>query len=130
MLIATAIATFVALVFLAGTIFFGYKYLTIKKLVKEYQEIGTGRYGFYNFNSFSSSYRAIVYVDELDRYTDGYSRIRIHKIEPTSSYKKDSEEKAKDNFISLKLTSEINWLESEDYIKKLRKEKLDKINKI
>lgn len=132
MLVLAIIALVVALVFLAGTIFFSYKYLTIKKLVKEYEEIGTGRYGFYNFGSSSSSYRAIVYVDELDRYTDGYSKIRINRIEPTSisSYKRDSKEKAENDFISLKLTSEIEWLESEDHIKKLRKEKLDKLNKV
>ena len=30
----------------------------------------------------------------------------------------------------MKLSSEIEWLESEDHIKKLRREKLEKINKI
>ena len=132
MLIA-GIAIIAALMFLGGTIFFGYKYLTIRKLVKEYEEIGTGRYGFYNYNySSGSCYKAIVYVDELDRYTDGYSKIKINRIEPTSTstYKKDSKERAENDFISLKLTSEIEWLESEDHIKKLRKEKLDKLSNV
>ena len=114
-------------------VIFSIKYFIIKKLIKEYEEIGTGRYGFYNYSySSGSCYKAIVYVDELDRYTDGYSKIRINRIESTSTntYKKDSKERAENDFISLKLTSEIEWLESEDHIKKLRKEKLDKLNKI
>jgi len=123
------VAILISVLFLGGTIFFGYKYMTLKKLTKEFQEIGTGRYGFYEMRV--GSYDAYVYVNEIDRYTDGHSKIKLHKVEAISStYRENSIGYAKDKFISLKLTSEINWLESEDHIKKLRKEKLDKINKI
>lgn len=93
----------ISLVFLITTCFFLYKYIRLKKMVKSYNNIGTGRYGFYKYNNNNySSYKAIVYVDEIDRYTDGYSKIKIHKIEPISieSYKKDSKEKAENDFVS------------------------------
>jgi hypothetical protein len=61
-----AIAIILAFLFLGGMCFFGYKYLTIKKLIKKFQNIGTGRYGFYEKKSIS--YNAYVYVDEIDRY--------------------------------------------------------------
>ena len=119
----------ITILLLGSTIFLGYKYLTIKKVVKEFQQIGTGRYGFYEKRG--TSYNAYVYVDEIDRYSDGHSKIKIHKIEAfNTAYQDNSISWARDSFVSLKLTSEINWLESEDYIKKLRKEKLDKLNKV
>lgn len=106
------------------------KYRKLKKSIQEYKSIGTGRYGFYNFH-YSSLYSALVYVKELDRYTNGFSKIEIYKIETTCSvsYRDNTINMIKDKFISLKNTSDIEWLESEDQIKKLRKEKLEKISK-
>lgn len=108
------------------------KYRKLKKSIQEYKSIGTGRYGFYNYNfHYSSLYSALVYVKELDRYTNGFSKIEIYKIETTCSvlYRDNTINMIKDKFISLKNTSDIEWLESEDQIKKLRKEKLEKISK-
>lgn len=125
----TIIVLFALLIFCNA--FFIYKYLKLKEGLKSYEKIGTGRCGFYKYIGAYNYYNAYVYVIEIDRYTDGYSKIEIDKIEPLNkSYSSESNEKAKNNFISLKLTSEIEWLESEDHIKKLRKEKLDQINKI
>jgi hypothetical protein len=114
---------------LVGNVYFGYKYFRFKKLTKEF-DIGTGRVGFYKYSSGGGSYRAIVYVKELDKYTDGYSLLKIDRVEATGSDKNTSRQWATDNFISLRLTSEIEWLESVDQIKRLRKEKLLKIKKL
>jgi len=75
-------------------------------------------------------YEAYVYVKEIDRYINGYSKIEIIKIEPRGSYREDSTSYAKDNFVSLVLTTNIEWLEGEDHLKKVRKEKLDNIKKL
>jgi hypothetical protein len=125
----TIVALFALLIFCNA--FFIYKYLKLKKGLKSYEKIGTGRCGFYKYTGGYSVYNAYVYVIEIDRYTDGYSKIKIDRIEPLDKrYNSEANEKSKDSFISLRLTNEIEWLESEDHIKRLRKEKLDQINKI
>lgn len=120
-----------AILFLSNLFIF-YKYKKLKNGLKEYLNIGTGRYGFYNYIcNYSREYSAIVYVKEIDRYTNGYSKIKIDNIEPVyKNYLETSIEKANEHFVSLKLTADIDWLESEDYIRKTRKEKLDKLKKI
>lgn len=114
---------------LVGNGYFGYKYFMLRKLTKEYDEIDTGRFGFYNYSS-GSLYKAIVYVREIDKYTDGYSKLKIDKVEPTYGDKDSATRWAKNAFVSLRLTSDIEWLESIDQIKRLRKEKLLKIKKL
>jgi len=110
------------------TFFLLFLYLRLKKAVHSYENIGTGRYGFYKTNN------VIVYIVELDRYKDGFSKIKMDDFEAynLASYENKTNfiNKAKKNFISLKLTSEIEWLESEDALRKMRKEKLDKIKKL
>jgi len=111
--------------------FFILKYLKLKKAIRSYERIGTGRYGFYKYIGTYSHYSAYVYVNEIDRYTDGYSKIRIDRIEAfTKSSESDAIEKSTNAFLSLKLTNEIEWLESEDNIKRIRKEKLEQIAKL
>lgn len=110
------------------TLFMTYKYIKLKAGIKKYDEIGTGRYGFYKY--IYSSYHAIVYVDEIDRYKDGYSKIKFNHAEPTGSWKKDSVEAAQNNFITLIETKNVEWLESEEDIKKIRKEKLENLKKL
>lgn len=115
------------------SIYFCYKYFTLKNGLKQYIDIGTGRYGFYRNNTNYKAYNSIVYIKEIDRFTNGYSKIIIDNIETISKDEYDSIEaikRAKDNFLKLKLTNDIEWLESEDTIKKLRKEKLEKLEKI
>lgn len=112
------------------TFFYYKKYSNLKTKVKEYDEIGTGRIGFYISNK-GGSYQALVYVYEIDRYTTGYSKIKIKDVESLSpNYKEDSISYAKKRFVTLLQTSDIEWLESEDNIKKLRKEKLEQLKKI
>jgi len=78
-------------------------------------------------------YQSIVYVEEIDKYTDGTSKIRIVDVELVSGFDSSQFEYVKKmirtKFPSIKKTSEITWLVSENEIKRERKEKLDKINK-
>lgn len=77
------------------------------------------------------TYYFTIYVKELERYTNGMSKIKLINIEVTGGFQidqyswiKESQEK---RFSSLKKTSEIEWLEIEQDLKELRKEKLEKI---
>ena len=87
-----------------------FKYIKLKSSLKSYEEIGTGRYGFYKYMGNYSSYNAYVYVKEIDRYTDGYSKIKIDKIEALSkNSESDAISKATYHFVSLRLTSDMEW---------------------
>lgn len=125
------IFSIILLLLFFSNLFMYNKYNKLKAEINSYNNIGTGRYGFYNnIITTYSDYNAIIYVIELDRYLDGYSKIKIDKIEPFNKrYSSKAIELANENFLTLKTTSKIEWLESEDYIKKLRKEKLDVLNK-
>ena len=103
----------------------------------------TGRFGYYygTINLRSSEdeknnkpgdpYSFIVYVKELDRYTNGMSKIELNNIEVISGYQISQyswvKKSQRERFSSIKKTSEIEWLESEETIKESRKEKLAKI---
>lgn len=122
---------FILIIFFSTTVLYFFKYKKLKKSIKEYEEIGTGRYGFY-INKKYSPYSSIVYINEIDRYKDGYSKIVIDEIEPHNKhYIKESKKLALQDFISLKEINDIEWLESENNnIKKERQEKLKNIKKI
>jgi hypothetical protein len=123
---------FIILFLFLSNLIFIFKFIKIKNIIKSYYDIGTGRYGFYeNKQYMDHSNASYVYVKEIDRYSNGYSEIKISKIEAfNKTYETDAVRSAKIKFISLKLTNEINWLEGEEHIKKIRKEKLDKIKKV
>lgn len=106
------------------------KYIFLKKDVNKLYEIGTGRKGYYYYN-YGFSCKFIIYINELDRYTNGYSKISIDTIEIVNGDKRDKEtiNYAITNFLTLKRTDSIEWLDGEMSIKKSRKEKLDKIKK-
>ena len=78
-------------------------------------------------------YKVIVYVEELDKYTNGIVKIKLINIEIMSGFQSSQYDHVINiltkRFISIKDSSEINWLVSENSIKEERKEKLDKINK-
>jgi hypothetical protein len=79
-------------------------------------------------------YSAIIYVQELDRYTNGTCKIKLLDIEVTSGYDSNQYYWVKGcfqkRFVSLKKQGDIEWLESEESIKELRKQKLEKLGKI
>lgn len=76
-------------------------------------------------------YDCIVYVKELDKYTNGESRIQLNSIEVISGFDLNQYEwikkVLKNKFSSVKKTSDIEWLESVNEIKELRKNKLEKL---
>lgn len=123
------IVAYIFLLLLFGsTSIMTYKYIKLKNWVKSYEEIGTGKHGFYMYNK--GSYSAIVYVNEIDRFKDGYSKIKFDYAEGIGNWKTDSKEKSKLDFISLITTDKVEWLESEEDIKKIRKEKLENLKKL
>jgi len=79
-------------------------------------------------------YKCIVYVKELDRYTNGMCKIELTEVELISGFDQTQFEHVKrtlrTQFSSLKKITDIEWLESEDSIKELRKQKLKKISEI
>lgn len=113
---------------ISSNLYFGVKYFKLRKGLKSYEAICTRRYGFYKYSD-----RAYVYISELDRYQNGYSKIKLDEIEVyNTSYYTEAEviKSVKKYFVSLKLTNSIEWLESEDHLRKSRKEKLDQLKKI
>ena len=79
-------------------------------------------------------YKGILHVKEIDKYTNGMSKIELIDIEIISGYDSSQydyvKKSMKTKFSSLKKTSEIEWLESEENIKELRRQKLKKISEI
>jgi len=74
-----------------------------------------------------------VFVEEVDRYTNGESRVRLHHIEPIrcpSQAIRFLEEKVKEIFLTVRKTSDIEWLISENEIKEVRRKKLEAIEKL
>lgn len=79
-------------------------------------------------------FKSYVYINELDRYTNGESKIEIQKIEPGVEESKMSREKVekyiKDRFKSIVKTSDVTWLESEQSIKDIRRNKLEQLKEL
>ena len=76
-------------------------------------------------------YSPIIFISEIDRYTNGESKIKIERIElGCSDYDFDSmsaESFTKRDFKSLRKTADIVWLESEQSIKDVRRKKLEQL---
>ena len=107
----------------------------------------TNRNGFYNNSiklvtpednakglSVGNDYRVIIYVKEIDRFTNGMSKIQLITIEVVHGFDNSQYEWVKttfkSKFSSIKKTSEIEWLESEEDLKELRKQKLEKLEQL
>lgn len=119
-------------------------------LEKEYKEkiklvnsivIGKTRKGFYK-GTFSQEHgddrktkvTVDIYVEEIDRYKNGKSKIKLLDIDYTSIsgfsnlFNKTSNEKyIRETFKQLVNTNDIEWLESVDEISKERKKKFERI---
>lgn len=85
-------------------------------------------------NKPGDAYKIITHVKELDRYTNGMSKISITDMEVISGFDTYQYEYVKkcmgNKFQSVKKTSDIEWLESEESLKEVRKQKLEKIMNI
>lgn len=82
----------------------------------------------------SIPFTSIVYVNEIDSYTNGESKIKLYKIEPgvpeTVCSFDTVETRLKGEFKSIVKTSDIEWLESKTSIKEARKNKLEQLQEI
>ena len=92
------------------------------------------RFGYYveaYIQNNSIKYSPIIFISEIDRYTNGESKIKIERIElGCSDYAFDSmsaEGFTKRDFKSLRKTADIVWLESEQSIKDVRRKKLEQL---
>lgn len=99
---------------------------TYTALKEEY--LFKGRKGFYE-HSFCGA-KGIVYLQEIERYNNDYSKVRFLNIEIYEGYGDEAKwcrENAEETFTSIRKTSSIEWLEPN--IKDQRKEKLKEIEK-
>lgn len=80
------------------------------------------------------TYHFIGYVREIDKYTNGESKIELDRIEITSGY--DTRQYAHitrvatNRFCSVVPSKDIEWLESEESLKEQRKLKLETIENL
>ena len=117
-------------------------FLKTKKFKLTLKELDSPlRYGYYKttltlteIGKDELDFEPIVYVNEIDRYTNGKSKIQISSIDPGIAESKVSRSRVegyiKSQFKSLVDSSEIDWLESESAIKEQRRTKLEKLKKV
>ena len=71
------------------------------------------------------------YVQELDKYTNGDSKIKLKEVEVVAGFSRSNYPDVKDvitqKFCSIKESKDVEWLESEEDIKTQRKKKLKAI---
>jgi len=141
MLYAILILGFIVSTFLLSVVYIKYKKLKneVKKIISDLNK--PLRYGYYvkslkvtQPGAPDKPFDNYVYIKELDRYTNGESKIEINKIESSISEESMSHDRIKkfiqDEFKSLKLTSDIEWLESEADIKEQRRSKLEHLKEV
>ena len=113
-----------------------------KKINSVIKELTTPiRRGFYQMNCNQSNilqktlkYEPVVYVDEIERYSNGLSKIKLAYVEISCGNPHFNLNSANDfvkkEFKSLIKTSDVVWLETEISIKEKRKEKLQRIEEL
>lgn len=79
-------------------------------------------------------FESLVTVKEIDRYTNGESKVEIESIDPGISEERMSKKRIEDyiktQFISIIKTTDVTWLESEESIKEQRKNKLEHLKEV
>ena len=78
------------------------------------------------------TFNAIIYIIEIDKYTNKKSKIKLDYIEienhPLGTIgNSQTKENIINGFVTLKNTNDITWLESENKLQKERENKLKKI---
>lgn len=126
MLIVLIISMIISSIFIVSTLYFAIKFKRLSNVFVNDQKMGVYKwYGSYNCV-------ADVHVAEIERYKNGFSKIALCKVEVTAAQYKDDRNdapaKIKRNFITLKKTDDIDWLEQSDKVK--RKEQLKAINQL
>lgn len=119
------------------TFYYTIKYFRIKRIINKPIRIGyydmilhKGEKTDYDYIEFTTR----IHLQELDRYTNGTSKIKVIKIE-YGVLENKIKHKEIDSFIRYKFseiqnTSDITWLDTVNDIKQQRKQKIDRINKI
>lgn len=79
-------------------------------------------------------YDCLVHIKEIEKYTNGDSKIQLIEVELFSGYDHNQYDHVKrtikSKFSSIRDSADIEWLESEESIKELRKLKLEKLEKM
>lgn len=103
----------------------GYYKDSLRLVSPEEHKTGTGG---------GEKYEFILYVTEVERYLNGESKIILNDIEVISGYDSSQYDYVKTSFkrrfVSIKNTVDIEWLESENAVKEMRKQKLERIKKL
>jgi hypothetical protein len=135
----TILILILSLILLFLSIFGLTYYIKYKKLNKKVDKIVADlkkplRQGYYirpltytnKDNGDKSDFDSIIFVRELDRFTNGESKIEIEGVDSGTSKvgKEVVESFIRDEFKSIVKSDTIEWLESEQSIKEIRKNKL------
>jgi len=88
--------------------------------------------GFIDVNSSRGTqrYTTRVYINEIERYTNGYSKLKINNMEVIHGLSNDIDELKKyvgETFPSITLTNNITWLVPEQDNIEMRRKKLDSL---
>jgi hypothetical protein len=94
------------------------------------------RKGYYKIGMMQGDikYKPILYVTEIDRYTNGDSKIQLDRIELCCGDSQLNHQSANNyiinDFESLVPSTKVTWLDSENEIKEIRKEKLQRLKTV
>lgn len=123
-------------IFFIGTIAFGVLFLNyfikLKKLTKSL--ISNRRFGYYEYSvlTYGVTNKIRIFVSEIERYTNGESKIELIRTEFISGYQSEYNNiiKNKFHFVDMRKSNEIEWLIVEDDIKEQRLKKLKELKLI
>lgn len=142
-MLTISIFGFILMTVLFSILFFKYRKLTsniknIRNIVENLQK--TWRRGYItqslvitndNPEIKDINFEPTLYLREIDRYTNGTSKVEIEKIEYGIDSEKFTIERIdkyiRERFKSIVKTTDVIWLESENEIKELRKNKLEQL---
>jgi hypothetical protein len=113
---------------LSGFVFLLIRKIAVNKKIKDLKKLPSLKMGFYRIPY--SRGDAIIWIKELDRYNNGFSKIELIKVEPPNSDLSYVKDYIKGNFQTIKRTSDIEWCDSVNQIKEERKHKLEQISKL
>lgn len=82
-------------------------------------------------NAITSNYSVVVHILELEKYKNGYSKIKINYLDSNNGYNPSQYNYINDitrkRFNTIVLTSDITWLDKNIDLNKLRKKKITSI---
>jgi len=134
--------------FAATSIMCIFLYYRNKKLVDDNKEMNSAlndelikikhRQGFYDgsytlTNQNNDVYKYRVYVTELEKYKNGFSKLKLEKVDMISGFSTHQYNSiisfAAQDFLDIQSTSNITFLEKDEDLTEVRKDKLERILK-